>query len=187
MPASGKVARRLSWYWQVELANAALVPAFVVLVALAKGGAAGWPLLVTLVPVIGLLIIGGLYWRAKLHEIGGDARALGKVLALADTAQRPLLGLTGLALAIGIGGLFMPIAASTPADRWAALGASLLALAEYVNYYHRQLQHFDNWPDFRRLITGRGFRPARMAIDLAQWRAAGRAAQRGRRDAQGPA
>ena len=49
---------------------------------------------------------------------------------------------------------------------------SLLALAEYVNYYHRQLQHFDNWPDFRRLMTGKGFRPAKMAVDLAAWRAA---------------
>jgi hypothetical protein len=170
MPAGGKVARRLSWYWQAELANAALVPAFVVLVVLATDGVAGWPLLVTLVPVIGLLIIGGLYWRAKWHEIGGDARALGKLLALADRAQRPLRGLTGLALAIGIGGFFMPIA-TTPAEGWAALGTSLLALAEYVNYYHRQLQHFDNWPDFKRLLTGKGFRPAKMAVDLAAWRA----------------
>lgn len=56
--------------------------------------------------------------------------------------------------------------------------ASLLALAEYVNYYHRQLQHFDNWPDFHRLITGRGFRPAKMALDLAAWRAAGPGAGR---------
>lgn len=183
MSATGRVARRLSWYWQVELANAAIVPAFVLIAVLANGGKASWPVLVTLVPVIGLLVIGGLYWRGKLHEIGGDGRALGRVLVLADRVQSPLLGLTGLALVLGIGDFIMPLGASTPANRWAALGASLLALAEYVNYYHRQLQHFDNWPDFHRLMTGRGFRPARMAVDLAQWRAAERAA----RNAQGPA
>jgi hypothetical protein len=170
MPADAKVARRLAWYWQVELANAAMVPAFVLLVAAAYGGGAGWAVPVTLVPVIGLLVIGGLYWRGKLHEIGGEARTLDGVLALADRAQRPLLGLTGLALAIGIGGFFMPFLASTAADRWAAFGASVLALAEYVNYYHRQLQHFDNWPDLKRLVTGKGFRPAKLAVDLAAWR-----------------
>lgn len=171
MPAGGKVARRLAWYWQVELANAAMVPVFVLLVAAAYGGGAGWAVLVTLVPVIGLLVIGGLYWRGKLHEIGGDARALDTVLALADRCQRPLLVLTGLALVLGMGGFFMPILTATAADRWAAFGASILALAEYVNYYHRQLQHFDNWPDFKRLFSGRGFRPAKMAVDLAAWRA----------------
>ncbi|QDH34708.1 hypothetical protein [Porphyrobacter sp. YT40] len=174
--AGGKVARRLAWYWPMELANAVLVPAMVLLLVATSGGGVNWPTLVTLVPVIGLLVIGGLYWRAKLHEIRGDRRALGKVLTLADRAQWPMLAMTALALVLGIAGWLIPIPGNDAANRWAALGASLLALAEYVNYYHRQLQHFDNGPDFRRLLAGEGFRPAKMAVDLAAWRA-GRVAQ----------
>jgi len=41
---------------------------------------------------------------------------------------------------------------------------------EHVNYYHRQLQHFDHWPDFKRLITGRGFRRSQLSVDLDDWR-----------------
>lgn len=174
MQTSGRVERRLSWYWQVELGNALLVPAFVLFMTRVYGEGAGWATLVTLLPVIGLLVIGGLYWRGKLHALRGDGRALDTVLALADRAQRPLLVLTALVLVLGVGGFFVPISGSDAANRWASLGAALLALAEYVNYYHRQLQHFDNWPDFKRLITGKGLRPAKMALDLAAWRTARR-------------
>ena len=46
-----------------------------------------------------------------------------------------------------------------------------LAALEYVNYYKFQVQHFDNWADFKRLMTGRGFRKAHMARDIAAGRA----------------
>jgi hypothetical protein len=46
----------------------------------------------------------------------------------------------------------------------------LLAALEYVNYYHRQLQHFDCWSDFKRLISTRQLRPSHMARDLAAHR-----------------
>jgi hypothetical protein len=52
------------------------------------------------------------------------------------------------------------------ADRIAATACAVLAALEYVNYYHRQLQHFDNWADFKRLIAGKGFRKSWMARDL---------------------
>jgi hypothetical protein len=51
-------------------------------------------------------------------------------------------------------------------DRWVATFAALLGLLEYVNYYHRQLQHFDNWSDFRRLFQGKGFRISQLARDI---------------------
>ncbi|MDQ3080564.1 MAG: hypothetical protein M3R03_11290 [Pseudomonadota bacterium] len=44
---------------------------------------------------------------------------------------------------------------------------TLLAGLEYVNYYHRQLQHFDNLADLKRLFSGRGFKPSHMARSLA--------------------
>jgi hypothetical protein len=52
------------------------------------------------------------------------------------------------------------------ADQIAATACAALAALEYVNYYHRQLQHFDSWADFKRLLAGKGFRKSWMARDL---------------------
>jgi hypothetical protein len=43
-------------------------------------------------------------------------------------------------------------------------------MLEYVNYYHRQLQHFDHAADWKRLLAGRGFRVSQMAADLQRLR-----------------
>ena len=171
MAADGRVIKRLAWYWQVEVANAALVPLAFAIFAWRFGDGLGWPTLAALLPVCGLLVVGGLYWRGKLRALQGEGEALESALALADRWDRPLLVLTLLAIGLTVAGFLVPLAGSTASDRWAVLAAAALAAAEYVNYYHRQLQHFDNSPDFRRLITGRGFRPAKMAVDLAAWRA----------------
>jgi hypothetical protein len=176
MQPTGRVAKRLSWYWQVEVANAAIVPLFFVALGIHLGGAVGWPTLIALMPMCGLLVIGGLYWRGKLHALQGEGAALDSALRLADRFDKPLLILTIIACALAAAGFVLPLPGGAAGDRWAATGAALLALAEYVNYYHRQLQHFDNWPDFRRLMTGKGFRPAKMAVDLAAWRASQRGA-----------
>jgi hypothetical protein len=182
MRDGGGVARRLAWYWPMELGNVVFVPAAFVIIPLQLGTGVGWPTLVALLPVCGLLIVGGLYWRGKLFALRGDRAALSGALALADRLDKPLLSLTLAALVLAAAGLALPLPGASEGDRWAVLIAALLALAEYVNYYHRQLQHFDNWPDFQRLITGRGFRPAKMAVDLAVWR---KAAQ-GRRSTRPP-
>ena len=172
MAGGGTVERRLSWYWQLELANAAFVPAFFLIMGYQFGAPLGWPTMVALVPVIGLLIVGGLYWRGKLRALQGERAALDVALRLADRWDRPLLVMTVAALGLALAGLVTVLPGAGTGDRWAATGAALLALAEYVNYYHRQLQHFDNWSDFRRLISGKGFRQAKMAADLAAWRKA---------------
>jgi hypothetical protein len=183
MGTGGPVARRLSWYWQVELANVVLVPAFFVFFAYRHGAGLGWPTLAALVPVCGLLAVGGLYWRGKLYVLKGSRSALDAALAIADRLDRPLLILTGLAVVLAAAVWLPDLPGSEEADRIAVPIAALLALAEYVNYYSRQLQHFDNWSDFVRLLRGQGLRPAKMAVDLAAWRAA-----RGKRpDARGPA
>jgi hypothetical protein len=51
----------------------------------------------------------------------------------------------------------------------AALILGTLALLEYVNYYVAQLQHFDHASDFKRLITGKGFRRPHLARVVAEW------------------
>lgn len=55
-------------------------------------------------------------------------------------------------------------------DRITASIAASLAMLEYVNYYHRQLQHFDHAADWKRLLEGRGFRASQMATDLQRLR-----------------
>jgi hypothetical protein len=45
----------------------------------------------------------------------------------------------------------------------------LLAVLEYINYYHVQLQHFDHAPDWKRLISGRGFRRSHLAREIERW------------------
>lgn len=174
MATGGRVERRLAWYWQAEVANVVLGPAVWFMIAHLFDQRLGWPSVFALVPACGLLAVGGLYWRGKLHALRGDGRALDFALALADRTERALVILTLLALVLTVVIFVLPLPAATEGDRWGVSIAALLALAEYVNYYQRQLQHFDNWPDFKRLITGRGLRPAKMAVDLAAWRAAQR-------------
>ncbi|MFN9877812.1 MAG: hypothetical protein ACK557_04995, partial [Planctomycetota bacterium] len=46
----------------------------------------------------------------------------------------------------------------------------LLAVLEYINHYHFQLQHFDHAPDWQRLVSGRGFRRSHLAREIDRWK-----------------
>jgi hypothetical protein len=161
-----RLRRRLSSYWKLEVANAALIPATILFVLYQTDEAVGLGLAIACVPMCGLLLVGGLYWRGKLQQLEGQGQALEQALRLAAGARLPLLATTFLALVLAVGVWFAPGLAASAGERWAITGAAVLAALEYVNYYHRQLQHFDNAPDFRRLVTGRGFQRAWMARDL---------------------
>lgn len=159
---------RLSSYWKMEVGNALLIPAMMLILCLAYDQAVGFGLALACFPMCGLLILGGLYWRAKLHQLEGRTDTLKRVLAQARIWRLPLLATTALACALAIAVWFNDLAASE-GERWAVTAAAILAALEYVNYYHRQLQHFDNWSDFKRLITGCGFQPSQMARDLKRF------------------
>ncbi len=122
----------------------------------------------------GLLIVGALYWRAVDRQLRlRDRQAMKGALRFADLAQWPAVFAT---FAAGIA-----FVAALAVHGWssgviAAGVLTLLAALEYVNYYHRQLQHFDNSSDFKRLVSGGGLRKSHMARDLAVFR--------GRRSAQ---
>lgn len=154
----------------MEIGNAAIIPLTVLFVAWMSDSSLGWLTWISFLPMCGLLVIGGLYWRGKLLSLAGDTTALDSSLALADRVQ--------LILALASAGTFLaaicawiwPSLSVSLGDRIAATICSLLAVLEYVNYYHRQLQHFDHAADFKRLLTGRGFRRAQMAVDLARFR-----------------
>ncbi len=154
----------------MEVASAALMPVGLAVCAYLAGGRLGWLSLVAMVPMSALLVIGGLYWRAKLLQLDGDGEALAAILPVADRAQRPLGGASvAVAGLVGLAWFRTGLSAGL-ADRIVASAAAGLALAEYVNYFHRQLQHFDHRPDLRRLLAGRGFRPAKLNRDLARHR-----------------
>ena len=130
--------------------------------------AVGLALALACVPMCGLLILGGLYWRAKLHQLEGRRDTLNHILEQAVRWRMPLLATSLAAIVLAIMAWTADLAAST-GERWAVTIAALLAALEYVNYYHSQLQHFDHWPDFQRLISGRGFQPSQMAMDLKRF------------------
>ena len=126
----------------------------------------GWISVLALVPMTALLIIGAVYWRAKVRQLQQKRYQIAPVLAKIGRLRLPVLILTILSALVAIASWFIPYLAISAADRICASIAAALAALEYVNYYHRQLQHFDNAADFKRLLSGKGFRVSQMARDL---------------------
>ena len=160
----GRLQRRLKGYWRFEALNVLLVPAGAVYFASRCDGSLGACSLVALLAASLLLVAGAIYWRAKLIELLAGGSADPTVRRLAKARAWLLLFTCTAVLAAALSWLGL---ARSGVDRWVATLAALLAVAEYVNYFHVQLQHFDHWPDLRRLLTGRGFRQAHLARDIA--------------------
>ncbi|MDX2275718.1 MAG: hypothetical protein NW206_09740 [Hyphomonadaceae bacterium] len=174
MPVSeNRVAIRLRWYWQMEAANAVLLPVLAWLLVAQSGGTMTAAFGASALACAWLLVIGALYWRAVLRKMQGASGALDYWLPRLAKAEFPSLALV-LVAASAIALEFAMLGGGWTAARIAAVALATLAALEYVNYYKIQLQHFDNGADFKRLITGRGFRKAHMARDIAAWRAAKR-------------
>ena len=117
----------------------------------------------------GLLVIGTIALRAHYRTVAGDARAMDRVAPLLARCQIPAI----ILCATGVAGAAIQHwqdAAWTPAviAAWVFVA---LALLEYVNYYHIQLQQFDHGPDWARFKAGRGFRPSHLARALKRHRA----------------
>lgn len=159
--------KRLDPYWKMEGANMAFIPA---LVLWTTNGQIGWVTLVPLAAAVALLGIGTAYWWMKVRQLRGVQPDGGAVLRPIARLQAPVLVLTALGSLSAALGWIVPGCSVGLADRIAATGCAVLAVLEYVNYYHRQLQHFDNRADFRRMLAGKGFRPSWLARDLAQLR-----------------
>lgn len=164
--AKAKLDKRLSGYWKMEGINIIAVPLLMAWLADWQLGLASF---VALIPMCALLAIGTIYWRSKLQQLR-EGQSLPRSIALLAKLQFPTLILTIIGAASATLAWVSPGSASGPGDRWVATAAATLAVLEYVNYYHRQLQHFDHAADWKRLISGRGFRPSQMSVDIARWR-----------------
>lgn len=161
--STSSLVKRLSSYWKMEAANVILVP--VAMIFLAQGKV-GWASIATFVPMMLLLIIGTAYWRAKLKQLTEPDFAFEQTMRRIKKAHPFTLVSTLASIMIAFLIWIMPSFSAGLADRICASIAALLAALEYINYYHRQIQHFDNLADWKRFISGRGFRKSQMARDL---------------------
>ena len=165
-----KLRKRLQSYWKLEIGNVILVPGLMIFLAWTSKYELGPLSYGSMVPMAGLLFIGGIYWRAKLLVLDGQPDAIRNVMPLISRAQIPLAVLSGIVVGAMIAAWMTGQGYRSGGDLWTATIAAALSALEYVNYYHRQLQHFDHPADFNRLLTGKGFRRAQMARDLEVWR-----------------
>jgi hypothetical protein len=165
-----KLQLRLESYWRMELFNAVLVPFIAIEVLVVTGQAIGLLCISCLVPTVALLIAGGCYWRLKARQLRRVRSSLYSTFYWLDRIQRPLLvSCIAVSLLCIVDLSILRLSVST-GDRLVAIVSTILAILEYINYYHRQLQHFDHAPDFRRLFSGRGFRKSQMRADLERFR-----------------
>ena len=160
---------RLDGYWKMEAANVLLVPLFAAVLVLTNDDAVGLWLAAAMLACGGLLVIGAMAWRMELADLRGEKALAARLLRWLGPS-RPLgigLAVLGAVAAVAqpaIDGGFTPSAI-------AAMVLGLLAVLEYVNYYVVQLQHFDHAADFKRLMSGKGFRRAHLAKAVDAWRA----------------
>lgn len=145
-----------------------LLPSVFVLWMVQSGQSFGWFSFACFAPTAALLLVGGLYWKAKLASISDSETALGTLLDIAERLKMPLLILTCAGVGATLCDILWISHSESPGDRIGGFIATSLATLEYVNYYGVQLQHFDHGPDFRRLIRGQGFRRSHLNKDLAE-------------------
>ena len=147
----------------MEAGNALLLPAILLFLSQGK---LGWVSVACMVPMVLMLMIGAYYWRAKLKRLENRSYGFASAMGLIAGLKWPVLGLTILAFLTLIYAWITPDLFTGGWDKGVATFSAIMAVLEYVNYYHRQLQHFDHSEDFKRLLSGNGLRPSQMAKDL---------------------
>jgi hypothetical protein len=164
VPPARATPRNLEAYWKMEAANVLVVPAIALALGFPRDVVEAIALGLAIVATAGFLVVGAAFWRGIDRRVRFADRVSGEqALDLAERVERPLLMATGAAVAATLTALSLN---GWTASVIAAALLTLLAALEYVNYYHRQLQHFDNLADLKRLFSGRGFRPSHMARSL---------------------
>jgi hypothetical protein len=163
-----KLLKRLRPYWKMELANVFVVPGIAMFVLRYLGGKVTWAVGASMLATSFLLIVGTIAIKMLVDSLEKNRTTEQAWVPRLAMARWPSILL--IALAIG----FTVVEAVSTLPRFSAsLGCAalltLLAILEYINYYHVQLQHFDNAADFRRLITGKGFRKSHLARAIASW------------------
>jgi hypothetical protein len=166
-----KSPRNFRAYARMEALNIMLVPGTALVLAPPRNGAELVAMGLAIAACAGFLFVGTAYWAALHRRVTrSDRTSLTRALALADRLERPLLLTIGASTA---GLSFAIFARGWSGSNVGAAVLTLLAALEYVNYYHRQLQHFDRWSSFKRLMTSGRFPRSHLARDLAIYRGKG--------------
>ena len=118
MNAKDRLRKRLEMYWKFELLNVGLVPALMFFSAFAYEYALGWGSYAAMMPMCGLLYIGGIYWRAKCRALDEGAAPIRRVMPFISKAQIPLLLLSLIAIAIAILLWVKPNLSASRGDQW---------------------------------------------------------------------
>jgi hypothetical protein len=170
--------KRLRGYWKIERLNIFLLPTVAVLVVKLSFQVALTPAFVlSLFTTSWMLIIGTIALRMLLKTLEGDS-AYGEFwLPYLSWAQIPSVILLSVSASLTTFESYLAFANLTAAQ-YAAIMFTVLAWLEYVNFYHRQLQHFDHGPDIRRFLAGQGFRRSHLSRALQKWRSRNRRTRR---------
>ena len=161
--------RRLTNYWKIEAGNAALIPAIAVYFVLRSGATITPALVLSGLACSFLLVIGTIVLRMMLRRARGEPDATKGRIALLAWMRWPAIGLC-VAAAVALGAQCIADGVQLDARFVAPAILLLLAVLEYINYYHFQLQHFDHAPDWQRLVSGRGFRRSHLAREIDRWK-----------------
>jgi hypothetical protein len=169
--ARAKLLRRLKPYYRMEAANVVIVPAFACAVVLmTRSGPISPAMVAAMAATSFLLVIGTIAWKIVVDGLEGNRGTAQLWVPRLAIARWPSLVLIILALVLTGEEAYRTLPAWTGSLIAAAL-LLLLAVLEYINYYHYQLQHFDHPADFARLLSGRGFRRSHLSKAIESWKA----------------
>lgn len=146
--------KRLSMLANLELGNVFAIPAIVALMHFSGKYTFGVLTVSALIPVCAFLLIGSYFWYAKRAQIRRTPQNYKQKLSRLSIWENAKYLLLLTPIVIGV--MLANHIAIGKADIYAALCLWCLGFAEWINYYHRQLMHFDNKADFMRLVKGKG-------------------------------
>lgn len=165
-----KLLKRLKPYWMMEGANVVFIP-FIAwfLITVVADGQITIAVVAAMLATSFLLVVGTFAWKMVVDGLEGNSASEVKWTPWLDLARWPAILLTILALIATAAEAFSTL----PRFSASLIGASLLcllAILEFVNYYHVQLQHFDHAEDFQRLLSGKGFRKSHLSKSIRAYR-----------------
>ena len=165
-----KLLKRLKPYWMMEGANVVFIPLMAwFLIAICFKGQVTVAVVTAMLATSFLLVVGTFAWKMVADRLEGDSTSEELWTPWLDLARWPALLLIVVALIATLAEAFSTL----PQLSASLIGASLLcllAILEFVNYYHIQLQHFDHAEDFQRLLAGYGFRRSHLSKSIRVYR-----------------
>ena len=163
-----RLINRLRWYQPLEYFNGFLFSAIALYVLYAYPFQLIYSLFFGLVVMVFLLFQGAFYWKLKLQSLKGERidhpKQLAKFRSWKKISEYLLLSqllfllpyLYAVDWTLELKGVYS----------W-TLAANLMALLEYINYYHRQLM-IDNFHDAKYLLTNRKLKVSSLKKDMME-------------------